>query len=325
MKSDRLLSALILLQAHQRLSTREIAERLETSQRTAHRDMEALCTAGVPLNAYRGVGGGWELEKSWRTKIPGLDQAELQGLLMAQPSALGDRKLTAAAQRAFDKLMASMPAPMRVQAESIRARLHIDPTGWRPMEEDLSMLPVVQDALARDVKLTFLYTRADGETAPRTVDPLGIVSKQAAWYLIARAPAGMRTYRISRMRDVMALAIPFVRPENFDLAAYWKRSVATLSSQKTRASATLALSPQAVSSLERWCPMLALPEHSARPKLPEGWLVYQVEFENHNQARFVAMGLGASAMALGPEELCRAITAEARAMRELEPLSPAFD
>ena len=97
MKSDRLLSSLMLLQAHGRLSTREIAERLEVSQRTAHRDMEALCLAGIPLIVHRGASGGWELQKGWRTKVPGLDDADLQALLMAQPSALGDRKLTAAA------------------------------------------------------------------------------------------------------------------------------------------------------------------------------------------------------------------------------------
>jgi predicted DNA-binding transcriptional regulator YafY len=155
MKSDRLLSALMLLQGYGRLSTREIAERLEISQRTAHRDMEALCVAGVPLIAHRGAQGGWELEKGWRTQVPGLDDAELQGLLMAQPGALGGSKLTAAAQRAFDKLMAALPAPTRAQAESIRVRLHFDPAGWRLAEEDLSMLPVVQEALARDRKLTF--------------------------------------------------------------------------------------------------------------------------------------------------------------------------
>ena len=89
MKSDRLLSALLLLQAHGRLSTRELAERLETSQRTAHRDMEALSAAGVPVLALRGAQGGWELAKGWRTKVPGLDDAELSALLMSQPSALG--------------------------------------------------------------------------------------------------------------------------------------------------------------------------------------------------------------------------------------------
>jgi len=122
MKSDRLLSELMLLQAQGRLTTRAIAERLEVSERTAHRDMEALCVAGIPLRAIRGAQGGWELEKGWRTRVPGLNDAELQALLMVQPGGLGDGRLTAAAQRAYDKLMASLPASMKEQADMARRR-----------------------------------------------------------------------------------------------------------------------------------------------------------------------------------------------------------
>src|SRR6202050_5416294 len=220
MKSDRLLSALLLLQAHGRLSTRELAERLETSQRTAHRDMEALSAAGVPVLALRGAQGGWELAQGWRTKVPGLDDAELSALLMSQPSALGHPALAAASERAFGKLLAAMPRNMQTQAASIRARLDIDPVGWQPSSDDLSLLPIVQDAIARDCKLTFLYSRADGESGVRTVDPYGIVTKQSTWYLVARAPAGMRTYRISRMQNAVVLAVTFERTANFDLAAH---------------------------------------------------------------------------------------------------------
>jgi predicted DNA-binding transcriptional regulator YafY len=310
MKSDRLLSALMLLQAHGRLSSREIAERLEISQRTAHRDMEALCIAGIPLIAHRGAQGGWELQKGWRTKVPGLDDAELQGLLMVQPSALGDRKLTAAAQRAFDKLMASLPASMRTQADSIRARLHIDPTGWRPLADDnndISVLPIVQSALAQNHKLTFLYTRSDGDTASRTVDPLGIVCKQTVWYLIAQTPAGMRTYRVSRMQDAIVLALQFERPPKFNLARYWKQTTAKLRGQKHTVSATIALSPEAVLTINRWCPMTTLPNHPTQSSLQKDWRVYEVEFENYQQARFVILGLGPRAFPLAPKPLCKEI------------------
>jgi predicted DNA-binding transcriptional regulator YafY len=309
MKSDRLLSALMLLQAHGRLSSREIAERLEISQRTAHRDMEALCIAGIPLIAHRGAQGGWELQKGWRTKVPGLDDAELQGLLMVQPSALGDRKLTAAAQRAFDKLMASLPASMRTQADSIRARLHIDPTGWRPLadDNDVSVLPIVQSALAQNHKLTFLYTRSDGDTSSRTVDPLGIVCKQTVWYLIAQTSAGMRTYRVSRMQDVVVLALQFERPAQFDLARYWKQTTAKLRDQKQTVSATTALSPEAVLTINRWCPMTALPNHPAQASLQKEWRVFEVEFESYQQARFVILGLGPRAIPLAPKPLCKEI------------------
>jgi predicted DNA-binding transcriptional regulator YafY len=317
MKSDRLLSALMLLQAHGRLTSREIAERLEISERTAHRDMEALCTAGIPLIAHRGSQGGWELQKGWRTKVPGLDDAELQGLLMVQPSALGDRKLTAAAQRAFDKLMASLPTSMRAQADSIRARLHIDPTGWRPLADDPTMLPVVQNALARNCKLTFLYTRSDGETNSRTVDPLGIVCKQTVWYLIAQNPAGMRTFRVSRIRDAVVLALQFERPAKFDLATYWKQATAKLRDQKQTVSATVALSPEGVLTIDRWCPMTVIPNHPRQSSVPQDWHVFEVEFENVQQARFVILGLGPRAIALAPNPLRKQIAQDLNQMHGL--------
>jgi predicted DNA-binding transcriptional regulator YafY len=81
-------------------------------------------------------------------------------------------------------------------------------------------LPIVQSALAQNRKLTFLYTRSDGDTATRTVDPLGIVCKQTIWYLTAQTSAGMRTYRVSRMQDAVVLPVQFDRPAKFDLAAY---------------------------------------------------------------------------------------------------------
>jgi len=309
MKSERLLSALLLLQAHGRVAERELAERLEVSQRTAHRDMEALCAAGIPLTAYRGVRGGWELEKGWRTRVPGLDDAELWGLLMAQPQAGGDRRLTAAARRAFDKLMASMPAAQRTQAEGIRARLHVDPTGWRPVAEDLSALPVVQDAVARDCKLTFRYTRADGKASLRTVDPLGLVAKQAAWYLVARSAEGLRTYRISRMREPVALAVRFERPGHFDLAKFWKESTASLREGKKKYMATLALREEGRTELAPWVPLRELKNG------PGEWKTYEAEFDSAYAAKFVAMGMGARARVMGPEELVRDVREEVMRMR----------
>jgi predicted DNA-binding transcriptional regulator YafY len=113
MRADRLLSALLLLQAHGRLTSRDLAGRLEVSERTMHRDMEALSAAGVPVFAIRGSRGGWQLDEDWRTRVPGLDEAELRALLMAQPQVTGDARLVHAAERALAKLMASLPTPLR--------------------------------------------------------------------------------------------------------------------------------------------------------------------------------------------------------------------
>jgi predicted DNA-binding transcriptional regulator YafY len=311
MKAERLLSALLLLQARGRMAERELAELLEVSQRTAHRDMEALCSAGIPLVAHRGVRGGWELEKGWRTRVPGLDDAELWGLLMAEPRAGADRRMAGAARRAFDKLMASMPAAQKAQAESIRARLHIDPAGWRPTGEDWSALPVVQDAVARDAKLTFRYRRADGRESLRTVDPLGMVAKQEAWYLVARSAEGLRTYRVSRMREVVALAVGFERPRDFDLAEWWRQSTERLRAEKRTYVATFTMSAEAAAELCPWSPMRET-ESDPRHKLPRGWKTWAVDFDSAYAAKFVAMGMGARVSVVGPEELRRDVEEEQR-------------
>ena len=79
MRADRLLSILLLLQAHRQLTSRELAWRLEVAERTIHRDMEALSAAGIPVVAERGARGGWSLLGEYRTNLTGLNEAAVKG------------------------------------------------------------------------------------------------------------------------------------------------------------------------------------------------------------------------------------------------------
>lgn len=313
MKADRLMSALLLLQANGRLTGRELADRLEVSTRTVHRDMEALCAAGVPVFALRGAAGGWQLEESWRTRVPGLDEAELRALLMAQPRVLGDARLAHAAERALDKLMASLPASLREQATAMRQRLHVDATGWRGVPEDLSMLPLVQDAVARDRKLSFRYLRADRQEVERTVDPLGLVAKGGAWYLVARTPAGLRTYRVSRIAEAKLLDAPSERPADFDLAAYWKASTEELQRDRTRYAVTLRLEPRTAESLRTWETTSAV---DGAADDADGWVTLRVHFHDEDQACFVVLGLGPRAEVVDPPSLRDRVLADLTAALE---------
>lgn len=309
MKSDRLLSVLLLLQARGRATERELAEQLEVSQRTIHRDLEALSAARVPVVALRGSQGGWELEKGWRTQVPGLDEAELRALLMAQPRVVGHPRLAAAAESALNKLMAALPGPMRMQAEAMRERLHVDPTGWRESGEDLSMLSIVQDAVARERQLAFDYTRADGEASSRVVDPLGLVAKGLSWYLVGNsAGKGLRTYRVSRMRAATALASGFKRPARFDLAAYWKKSTAELDSKRRAYPVTLTLTPEAARHLQAWYAVETIATDA------EGRVTLRVNFDAEGQARFIVLGMGAGVRVVRPAELRQRVRDELKEM-----------
>jgi predicted DNA-binding transcriptional regulator YafY len=321
MRADRLLSILLLLQARGQLTGRELAKRLEVSERTLHRDMDALSAAGVPVFALRGSRGGWQLEENWRTQVPGLDESELRALLMAQPRVLGDRKLAAAAERALGKLMASLPVPLRARAESIRQRLYVDTAGWRGATEDISLLPIVQEAVARDRKLKIRYSNRrsrfehavePGEppnTSDRVVDPLGLVAKGSTWYLVANTAKGFRTFRVSRIENAILLDLPCEQPANFDLEVHWRSSTEEFLKGRSRFEATLCLHPDATREMKLWRMMSQAPdETSDTPK--EGWTTLRVQFEDEQQALFVVLGFGSKAMVLAPATLRDSVAGE---------------
>src|SRR5260370_12882668 len=126
MRADRLLSILLILQAHGRMTARELARRLEVSGRTIHRDMEALSTAGIPVTAERGIGGGWNLLENYRTNLTGLTEAEIQALFLIGPAhVLADLGLHKASEAALINLFAALPAINRRNAQHIRQPLHV--------------------------------------------------------------------------------------------------------------------------------------------------------------------------------------------------------
>jgi predicted DNA-binding transcriptional regulator YafY len=285
------------------MTGRQLAQRLEISQRTAHRYMEALGAAGVPVLAIRGPRGGWQLDEEWRTKVPGLDESELRALLMAQPRVIGDRRLADAAERALDKLMAAMPLSLRARATSIRQRLHVDTSGWYGTTQDLSALPAVQDAVWRDRKLTFRYKDSD-----RRVDPLGLVAKGTNWYLVAGTDKGIRTFRVSRIENPQVLDIESARPAGFDLAEHWKASTARFRESMSRYEATLRLEPKSAEGLKLW--HVAKELHAD----PEGWVTLRVQFADAEQARYIVLGLGPRADVIEPPELRERVASDAAAV-----------
>lgn len=310
MRADRLLSALMLLQAHGRLSGRELAERLEVSARTVHRDMEALSASGVPVYALRGAQGGWQLDEGWRTQVPGLDEVELRALLMAQPRVIGDSRLAAAAERALGKLMAAMPGSMRDQAVSIRQRLYVDTTAWRGTSENLAMLPSVQEAVSRDRKLRIQYRKPREERSVRVVDPLGLVAKGSTWYLVADTARGLRTFRVSRIEAAKILEKPCKRPAHFDLAEYWRESTQRFLEGWEKVEVTLRLDARAAAHIKSWCRVLGQVESR------DGWETLRVQFDHPEEAFFIVMGMGSRVEVVEPDDLRGRVSEEIRKMTE---------
>ena len=209
MKSDRLLSILLILQTRDRIPAAELATELEVSVRTIYRDIEALSASGVPVYAERGRHGGIALLPGYRTDVTGLttDEARALFVLAAQGAheALG---LDSALGSALRKVMAALPAPHRPAAELMSRRILIDPDRWLTGPRAEIDLDVLQTAVFADRRLRIRYRHGGSpEQHTYTVDPYGLVSKAGVWYLVAdrqRRPALFRADRIGAARLVEA-------------------------------------------------------------------------------------------------------------------------
>jgi predicted DNA-binding transcriptional regulator YafY len=322
MRAARLLSILLLLQVHRRLSARVLAERLEISVRTIHRDMDALSAAGVPVYAERGASGGWQLDETFRTGVTlnGLTPAEAEVVFLGAPARLlSDLGLQGLAASALEKLLTALPGSQRQTARSLRERIHVDATGWRGADDVPSCLATLQDAVFRERRLRVVYARADGKAVERVVDPLGLVAKGSLWYLVAVADGDIRTYRVSRVQHVEALDELAVRPPGFDLAGYWSRSAAEFVTRLPRYPARVRIAPDALA--EVWTPgSYAHVEHVGEPA-PDGWRSLDLMLETEDYACRYVLGFGPRMVVLEPEALRERVLATARATLEL--LEPA--
>lgn len=303
MRADRLLSIMLLLQIYQRLTAGELARRLEVSERTIHRDMEALSTAGVPVVAERGSGGGWALVDGYRTNLTGLNAAEVQTLFAGLPERLlADLKLDRDSDAAHVKLLAALPEASRADAEYARRRVHVDVAGWGGAEEAVPHLHTIQEAVWRGRKLFFAYGSDCGEAAERVVDPLGLVAKGGVWYLVARAPGGeVRSYRVSRVTQARVSGEPCERPADFDLSAFWAGSVARFKSHAPQFRATLRAHKSVLHLMPyagRFSRVESLGETDA-----EGWAMVRMRFQFEEDACGLALGFGTKVEVIEPDGL----------------------
>ena len=248
MRADRLVATLLILQARGRVTAAELADELEISERTARRDLEALAMAGIPVYSQAGRNGGWSLLGGARTDLSGLTAAEARTLfLVAGPSSA----VTPEAKAALRKLVRALPETFRAEAEAAASAVVLDPTRWGatspPRPEHLDAL---QEAVVAGVQLRLGYADRERNVTERTVHPLGLVAKSSVWYLVADTDAGMRTFRVGRVRSVTPTGEPAVRPDGFDLAETWRSVVEAMDERRNAFRAVVHAEPQAVGWLK---------------------------------------------------------------------------
>lgn len=318
MLASRLLSLLMLLQSRGRMSAPALARQLEVSVRTVYRDIDSLSAAGVPVYGDAGRNGGYQLRDGWRTQLTGLTASEARALFIAglpgPAKALG---IGEAAASAHLKLMAALPADWQADAERAASCFHLDPVDWFRDAAPADHLREVAQAVWNEQRLRMRY-ESWTEVAEREIEPLGLVLKAGAWYLVARRNRVARTYKLAHMHAVQVLRQRFKRPRGFDLAAYWTEATRAFEDGVYRDFATLRASPAAFRRLQGFSPLVAqAAQRTAGAPDADGWITLTVPIESIDHAAREMLRLGAEAQVLQPAALRERLRGSAQAMLAL--------
>lgn len=315
MRAERLVQILVLLQARGVATAGELAERLGVSVRTIQRDMDVLSVAGIPVYAQRGGRGGWRLDEGYRTSLLGMTAGEALAITVGRPPRLLDSLgLDDASDDALAKLLAALPLGARRDAERARQRILVDLAEWTEGAAP-ACLPPLQQALWEDRLVRLRY--GDRETR-LVVGPLGLVAKGVVWYLVGLREAAIRTYRVSRIREVEVTAERFARPAGFDLPEHWRRACADFAATFPDYPVRIRVRGHARHRLH-WT---AGPQIGRLTELDDGWTEAEVRFENEHEARADLLSLSGDVEVLEPPALRRSL-AEAAA-RIAEANGPAY-
>ncbi|WP_433280367.1 helix-turn-helix transcriptional regulator [Micromonospora sp. CA-244673] len=320
MRASRLLSILLLLQAHGRLTAAELASRLEVSVRTVYRDVESLHAAGIPLYGEAGHAGGYRLVDGWRTRLTGLTAEEADRLLFAGlpgPAAeLGYESVVATLQL---KLRAALPPPLADRAARLEQRFHLDTPGWYSDGDPSPYLAAAAEAVWREHRIRVRYRSWNGEVS-RVLEPYGLVLKGGRWYVVAGRPdrAEPATYRVNQILDLVPLDEPFDRPE-FDLPAWWRAHVVAFRAGLHRDEAVIRLSPAGRERLREVASdaVVGAVDASAGPPDAAGWVRAAVPIESLTHAHGDLLRLGAEVEVLSPAALRDRLAATAAALAAL--------
>lgn len=206
MQINRLFEMVYLLLHRKKMTTKELAEHFEVSQRTVLRDVETLSSAGVPVYTTRGRGGGVALMDHFVLNKAALTNQEQEQILLA----LENLSVTAStgAGETLSKLRAFF-------ARDEAPWIEVDFTQWGGDGMEREKFDMLKKAVVDGQGLGFSYYNNMGQYSKRKAFPLKLIFKSRSWYLSAYCldKQDYRLFKINRMRDVSLTEEYFCRED----------------------------------------------------------------------------------------------------------------
>jgi predicted DNA-binding transcriptional regulator YafY len=199
-RADRLFQIIQYLQGRKLVTAKQLAERLEVSERTVYRDVQDLMLSGVPIEGEAGL--GYMLRAGFHLPPLMFSPEEMEALITGArlvKSWAGD-KLALAADQAIAKIEHVLPPKLKQEIGDTR----LFAPGFHSYSRHTVQMDALRGAINKRQVLRIEYLKEDGQASVREVWPLGLFFWGAVWTLASwcELRQDYRTFRIDRIQNL---------------------------------------------------------------------------------------------------------------------------
>ncbi len=203
MSDSRLFRILYYLLDKGHATAPELADKLEVSQRTIYRDVEALSSAGIPVYAEPGRNGGIYLLHGFTLDRAFLSDNEKQDILASLQS------IPATGYTSGEEILTKLSALFHVNTENW---LEVDFSRWGKSAGDNAKFELLRLAVIKHKEVKIVYENTRSEKTERIVQPLKLSYRSKEWYLKAFClkKQDFRIFKLNRISEPELLEQTFV-------------------------------------------------------------------------------------------------------------------
>ncbi|XXM72326.1 helix-turn-helix transcriptional regulator [Lysinibacillus sphaericus] len=226
-KIDNMLAILWMLRSGEKVTAKQISEKLEMNIRTVYRYIDTISTSGVPIISEPGHNGGYSLLNNFIKAPLFFDFEEQTSLFHAAVFAeeagyYGGEALNSAISKLSNYSNQEQETKINQHVTSLEVI-----GGLRPLSVE-SFLKKLEQAVAEGYSVNILY-RKSGENPlnDRLVDPYRMIYWNNKWYVIGfcHLRNDIRSFRVDRIESLMLTDNKFNRPENFSARDFFINSL----------------------------------------------------------------------------------------------------
>lgn len=175
MKIDRLMGIVVYLLNNGRTSAQKLAKEFEVSSRTIMRDLESLDHAGIPIQSFYGVEGGYQIMEDFVLEKQVVTNHEYDWIVAALKGLA-----TAYTNKSLEQTLAKIKSIYDVKSNTVSVDF-----GVANEDENINkQLILLEDAIEKKCVVRFSYTNSHDEVKEIQVEPVQLQYKWYNWYLI---------------------------------------------------------------------------------------------------------------------------------------------